>query len=271
VAEAPFLFSPYGHGWHVDRRRFEQLLSARAVEAGVQRRTGTRVVDATRNGAWKLQCADGSSVEAPFVLDATGRASWFAHRAAARRIVDDVLVAIAAFLQTSSTPDPDSWTLVEAVADGWWYTAVLPDARLAAMFVTDPAVIAPRHASSMDGWTELLAHAPRTRERIAGHGYRLTAPPKLVDAGSARLDTAAGEGWLAIGDAALTLDPLSSHGITSALATGIEAAAAIGSGDSARYQAILHTTWNAYTAMRRDLYATERRWANSPFWQRRAS
>jgi flavin-dependent dehydrogenase len=268
VAEMPFIFSPYGHGWHLDRRRFEHRLIARATEAGVQRRTNTRVVSAERNGVWRLQCDDGSTVEAPYVLDATGRAGWFAHRAGARRVVDDVLVAAVAFLSTDGTPLRDSFTLVEAVEQGWWYTAVLPNARLAAMFVTDPAVVAPRYATSLDGWKALLDSAPRTRERIAG--YVLTEPPRIVDAGSARLDTATGDGWLALGDAAMALDPLSSHGIASALATGIEAAAAITSGSNSRYVEVLDIMWNAYASMRRQMYAVEQRWPSSPFWRRRA-
>ena len=267
IAEMPFLFSPYGHGWHLDRRLFEHRLIGRATEAGVQRRTRTRVVSAERNGAWRLQCDDGSTVEAPFVLDATGRAGWLAHRAGARRVVDDVLVAAVAFLDAQGEPARDSFTLVEAVEKGWWYTAALPNARLAAMFVTDPAVVAPRHATSLDGWRALLAAAPRTRERVAG--YALVELPRIVDAGSARLDAVAGEGWLAIGDAAMALDPLSSHGMASALATGIEAAAAIVSGSNARYVEVIDIMWNAYVSMRRPMYAAEQRWPSSPFWRRR--
>src|SRR5215213_9445087 len=37
IDEQPFVFSPYGHGWHVDRRKFEALLIARALEAGAER------------------------------------------------------------------------------------------------------------------------------------------------------------------------------------------------------------------------------------------
>ncbi|MEA2489918.1 MAG: hypothetical protein QOH21_1710 [Acidobacteriota bacterium] len=269
IAEEAFIFSPYGHGWHLERRRFERLLSSRAIEAGVQRRTNARVVDAERNGVWHLRCADGSTLSAPYVVDATGRAGWLAHRAGARRIVDDVLVAAVAFLETSGDPERDSWTLVEAIEEGWWYTAVLPGRRLAAMFVTDPAVVPARYAATSEAWHALLEHAPHTRERIAAHGYALVEPPKIVDAGSARLDTVAGEGWLAIGDAAMALDPLSSHGIASALATGIEAAEAIVSGSDARYRTIIDTMWNAYASMRREMYAAEQRWPHSPFWRRR--
>ncbi|HEY0143985.1 MAG TPA: tryptophan 7-halogenase [Thermoanaerobaculia bacterium] len=273
IDEMPFLFSPYGKGWHLDRRRFEQLLVRRAVEAGAERKTHARVVDVSRNGdvppggnnaVWRLRCANGETIEAPFVIDATGRASWFAHRAGAQRIVDDVLIAVVAFLETDGAPDRDSWTLVEAVEQGWWYSAVLPDGRLAVMFITDPAVVAPREAAAMP-----FATAPHTRARIETYAYAVTAPPQLVHAGSSRLNRAMGEGWCAAGDAAMALDPLSSHGITSALATGVEAAQAVVSGSFERYETVVDTMWRAYAAMRRNIYASERRWASSPFWTRR--
>ena len=264
IDEMPFLFSPYGKGWHLDRRRFEQLLVRHAVDAGARRRTHARVVDVSRNGVWRLRCANGESVEAPFVIDATGRAGWLAHRAGAQRIVDDVLIAVVAFLETRGAPDRDSWTLVEAVENGWWYSAVLPDGRLAVMFITDPAVVAPREAAALP-----FATAPHTRARIESYAYAVTAPPQIVHAGSSRLDRAAGEGWCAAGDAAMSLDPLSSHGITSALATGVEAANAIVAGSFERYEMVVATMWSAYAAMRRNIYAAERRWASSPFWTRR--
>jgi 2-polyprenyl-6-methoxyphenol hydroxylase-like FAD-dependent oxidoreductase len=75
VEELPFVFSPYGHGWHLDRRRFERLLISRC---GAERRTGTRVVEV--DGRWRFRCNDGSTVESQFAVDATGRAAWLARR-----------------------------------------------------------------------------------------------------------------------------------------------------------------------------------------------
>jgi len=137
------------------------------------------------------------------------------------------------------------------------------------MFVTDPAVVDVRAARTPRGWESLLNAAPRTRERMTRHGYALRTSPRCVDAGSARLDAVAGDGWLAVGDAALALDPLSSHGIGSALAGGIDAAAAIVSGSTAGYTRKLDTLWNAYAPARRATYALEGRWRESAFWRRR--
>jgi flavin-dependent dehydrogenase len=256
VDELPFVFSPYGHGWHLDRRRFEQRLSERACEAGALRVTGTSVRAIERiGGGWRLDC--GEPVEAPFVIDATGRASRVARMLGARRVIHDPLVALVAFLESDDV-DRDSHTFIEATEDGWWYTAALPRNRLAAMFITEPPAPA-------------FAPAGETLARIERHGYRLTAPPRVVDAGSARLDTLGGDGWLAIGDAAMSLDPLSSHGIAAALHGGLLAAEAILGGDARRYFHAMEAMWSGYVSMRQAYYAAERRWPGSAFWARRRS
>jgi len=93
--------------------------------------------------------------------------------------------------------------------------------------------------------------SPLTQSRIDEGGYAMTAQPRRVDAGSARLDRACGDGWLAIGDAAMSFDPISSHGLLTALSTGLAA----GETSLADYQAFTDTTWRAYARMRHACYA----------------
>ncbi|HEX3578341.1 MAG TPA: tryptophan 7-halogenase [Thermoanaerobaculia bacterium] len=247
--DMPSIFSPYGNGWHLDRRRFERVLAARAVAAGATRRCGTRVASVARNGrTWNLQLNDGTAVDCAFLIDATGRASWLSRRLGARRVHDDRLIAMVGFFDGGQC---DATTLVEAAADGWWYSAPLPDSRLAVMLVSDM----PRP------W----APAPLTRTRIDEGDYRIVTPPRRVDAGSARLDRGCGDGWLAIGDAAMSFDPISSHGLLTALSTGLAA----GETSIEDYESFLDTTWRAYARMRNACYASENRWADAPFWRRR--
>jgi flavin-dependent dehydrogenase len=109
------------------------------------------------------------------------------------------------------------------------------------------------------------APPPRTRTRIDEGGYVMHARPRRVDAGGARLDHAGGDGWLAIGDAAMSFDPISSHGLLTALSTGLAA----GETSLEEYQAFVDTTWRAYARMRDACYASEERWADALFWRRR--
>jgi flavin-dependent dehydrogenase len=103
-----------------------------------------------------------------------------------------------------------------------------------------------------------------------------TWPLVACDAPSARLDRARGPGWLAVGDAASSFDPISAQGIHKALADALLAADAIavwlGRGDARaldRYAAGVASRFDDYLQNRAYLYSLERRWVDAPFWARR--
>ncbi len=301
--ESPFLANPYGAGWHVDRRRFEARLAAAARDAGAEWRWGCRVerVEPTARRAagaprWRLTVAAvedreaeadrepeaerracrREALEADFVADATGRLSRLARSLGARRVRYDRLVGIAALL-ASPTPAADTYTQVEATPDGWWYSALLADGRLAVALMGDGDLLArPLLGARPDSaaWWALLRRTAATRERVEAHGYR-PAPLHALPAESSRLDAIAGPAWLALGDAAAAYDPLSSHGVASAMGSGFYAGHAIADllagRDDARlaYLDLLQTAYGTYLDLLREQYAGERRWPDAAFWRRR--
>ena len=280
LAEHSFLHDPYGPGWHLDRPAFNAALLAAAEGAGAVCRRHAMVRRAERGpgGRWLLHVEDRMGqhrVAADLVVDAGGRRAGFAARQGARRLAVDRLVAVAATLQPAATPLRDSTTLVEAAENGWWYSALLADGRLAAIFFSDPDLLAATGAWRRDAWFALLGASRHTRARTAEHGYELVAAPRVVAASSSCLTPIAGDRWLAAGDAAATYDPLSSHGIASALAAGYRAAAAVADylGGDARalgaYAEGIVRGYVRYLWMWQAYYAEERRWPSAPFWRRR--
>jgi flavin-dependent dehydrogenase len=271
-----FVRDPYGHGWHLDRRRFDATLAAEAVRAGCGWMARTRVarLDRRRDG-WRLSVDGEQSAElsARFVVDASGRGSRVARGQGARRRTHDRLVALVAFLAAADeAPTDDATTLVEAVTDGWWYSARLPDGRLACAFMTDPDLLRQTDAES---WNARLERSVHTRARVEGSCHALRARPRVAAAGSAILDPPVAPGWIAAGDAAAAYDPLSGHGIAAAIASGCDAGdAALGilaSGRSAAdaYAHRVRDGFARYLDARRAYYGLERRWADSAFWRRR--
>ncbi|MDX2041431.1 MAG: FAD-dependent oxidoreductase [Acidobacteriota bacterium] len=215
------------------------------------------------------------ALSADFVVDASGRNSWFARRQGARRINHDNLVGVAALLIAGGeVADRDSLTMVEAVADGWWYAALLPDEKLVAVFLSDADLEVTRQAATVQGWRSLLAETEHLRKRVERHGYQIELAPHLISANSSRLDVVAGNSWLAVGDAAAAFDPLSSQGIVTALEFGILTAEAILAGEREAlktYSERLEQKFAAYLANRNFYYSQERRWPASTFWRRRHS
>lgn len=274
AAEDDFLFRARGHaGWHVDRAAFDAMLSSQAEARGVAVSRGCRVVSVARGDAgWALGTADGGTVAARFVVDATGPGAAVARRCGARHVVEDRLTGFARFFREAR--GTDGRTLVEAFAGGWWYTAGLPGGRRIAVCMTDGDLARGLGAGEPSRWAALLEEAPEVRALLAD------AEPEggivVRAARSRRLEPAAGDGWVAVGDAASSFDPLSSQGMLKAMRGGIFASYAAGDllarGDAAgmeRYRRFVAGEFAAYLKTRADYYRLEQRWPDAPFWARR--
>jgi flavin-dependent dehydrogenase len=80
---------------------------------------------------------------------------------------------------------------------------------------------------------------------------------------------------LAVGDAAIAFDPLSSHGITNAIYTAHRAVKAIAlhlfdpdEKHFREYAESLSAIFATYLGTRHELYQRERRWPGAAFWTR---
>lgn len=277
--ENEFLLHRNGRGWHLDRQRFDAFLARQAEEHGTLVWTGARALRGTyrEHGIWHLRVSrEHRPIELAvrFVVDATGRAAAFARQHGASRLQLDRLASVCAL--TSLTPQVaiDTCTLVEACAGGWWYSARLPDDQMIVALMTDADLAPP---STLRSFADLAARAgeeaPHTARRLLGAVPRSWLLRRA--ASSHRLDRFGGPGWMAVGDAALGFDPLSSGGITFALRSALFASRAVGdalAGDSAglaAYEGFLEAELEGYLAARDDYYAQEGRFAAAPFWQRR--
>jgi 2-polyprenyl-6-methoxyphenol hydroxylase-like FAD-dependent oxidoreductase len=188
LEEHDFLRDPHGPGWHLDRPAFNAALLGAAAAGRRRFRLGTRVRSVQRDGSgWRISLAGPAGAEtllAELVVDAAGRPARIARLLGAERVAFDRLVGAVATLEPRAAPLRDSFTLVEARPEGWWYSALLPDGRLAAAFFTDPDLLAARAAWTAAGWTALLAESGGTRERVAAGGYVLASLPTIAPAGN---------------------------------------------------------------------------------------
>jgi flavin-dependent dehydrogenase len=272
--ERSAITDPYGHGWHLDRVGFDALLRARARAAGARVVAGSVSVETTGQGVRRVRVG-GKEVACRLVVDATGRRAAIARAlGGARRERADRLVAVHAALR-SGHDDLDARTRVEATREGWWYSARAGTGRRVVAYLTD-ADLLDRGLRAPD---RFVAACSSTRHVVPeGVRIELAARPATTAAHGARLVPPRGAGWVAVGDAALAFDPLSSQGIHNALATGLMGAAAVcaslrGEGDDGlkRFEDQLASVWAAYESHRAAAYALEDRWPGEPFWTRRRS
>ena len=273
-----FITSVFGRGFHLDRCRFDAMLIEKAESRGAIVWMGTRLASIDRTGAgFQLDLRDVAGepdqVEASFVIDATGRRARIANRFGARRILFDHLVGAFVFFDVDDGSFRDTRTLVEAVEEGWCYSARLPGSGAVAALMTDGDIAGRLRLREPEAWCAALAAAPHTRKRLAS--ARARGAPEIHPAGSGALDRAVGEGWIAVGDAALSLDPLSGQGIIKALHHGVLAAYAASDhlagkpGVLERYGARVEAEIDGYLEARETHYRREQRFPGSSFWRRR--
>ncbi len=279
LAETDFLRDPDGHGWHIDRVRFDLWLRQIAVERGAWLMAPAQL----RSIAWEGDCwrariqATGGPVElaARVAIDAGGRTAPVARALGAHRQREDRLVCSWLCGKARPTHRGAGFTYIEAAEDGWWYAAPTPGGRRVLAFHTDFDLPAARLVADPRNLLQRAKDSSELAAILAESGF-VPEQSGFSAAHSARLEPMAGRAWFAAGDAACSFDPLSSQGLLNALYTGLAAAEAAdrhlsGAGDAVRDY--LHVLNQVYVAYRKHLeywYAAESRWSDKPFWRRRS-
>lgn len=274
------LYSPWGPGWHLDRRLFDQMLATEAARHGVDVYLSTELEGWERleSGGFRLLLQrpepDGPmALNARFVVDATGRSAVFATAQGARRVTVDRTFALYGFFQLQPGRTFDTHTLVEACEEGWWYSALLPQGRVVAGLLGDGESLRGMKPGNPEPWLALLERAPATRRKL--EACHFTGEALALPANLSRLEHMHGEGWLAAGDAACTLDPLSSQGISHALRCALLAAETLrlhfqgAPGALGTYEDTLQRQFQAHLQTRHRYYQLEQRWPAAPFWAHR--
>jgi flavin-dependent dehydrogenase len=260
---------PDGHSWHLDREAYENWLRRIALERGANLLTPARLQSVEFDGErWNVTISPGSKLRASFLIDASGRSASLARRLGAHARRDDRLVC--RWMIGASQPVP-ALTLVEAVEEGWWYSAGIPGGNRILAFYSDADLMAGMTDSLVERAATTIEVSKTLREcRFAPLGSETVAA-----ACTTVLEPCAGMRWLAVGDAAVSFDPLSSQGLFNALFTGLAAAEAadrdLGGDQSAtaEYRTTIATIHAAYRNHLQLHYEGETRWPGSTFWRRR--
>ncbi len=276
IDERDFIFNPHGHAWQLNRVHFEESLLHAAERAGVHLLRGTMAEQVRRaSNHWTIETAAGS-LRAAWLVDATGRRSWLARALGVKRLMFDQLVAVHMPAVSVPATDQDGRTFIQSCADGWWYSARVPGARRTVSFQTDADLLPAQEWRDAAWFREQCSAAPHLAELLARHEYRLEGTPRLTSAHSGRLEVFGGPGWLAVGDAAMSFDPLSGYGMLKAMRSGLDAAHALSAQRSSNepdetdaHFRLNESLWSQFLGMRTQYYSAEQRWAESPFWARR--
>jgi flavin-dependent dehydrogenase len=278
IKENNFIFHPATHGWHLDRLKFNLMLLNAAKRAGVcHLNSKIESVDKRSDKRFDINLENRRMIEdfvrADFVVDATGRKSWFSYKIGILKNTFDNLCGYVCFFSPSIDGDLDSTTLTESVYDGWWYSALLPKKIRVVSFFNDTNLTNARLMKTFSEWEKMMESTYYVRVSIDEFDYSHISGPYIMMSNSSRLETVVGEDWLAVGDAAATYDPLSSRGIETAINDAINASDIIiqylnGNRECLRfYNKGILARFDNYLKERSRYYRLEKRWANSAFWK----
>ncbi|MDH4078979.1 MAG: tryptophan 7-halogenase [Nitrospira sp.] len=265
--------NPEGGGFHILRHRFDAALLDHAISVGVDFVPAKLNSVSQGGGSHVLVTAAGiGMLSGRFVVDATGRAAAVSTKLGVRRKrVSEQTAAVGWFRH--SDQDADSTTRVKGVQDGWWYTARLPQGLRVIIFHGLSTEVS-RLKKLPDRFVEWANDVHLVPYNLSlDHAVR---PIKCVDASMGICECIAEATWLAVGDAALSFDPLSSQGLLFALYSGIRGGetviqclahpASIQSALS-EYRVKVRRVFESNQLTRRLFYESERRFFESAYWR----
>lgn len=284
VAAQPEDRGRFGEGQRlVWRGALDEWALGEAKQAGaiVVEGSAAAVEDTAAPGAGVVRARESAGralrIETRAVVDASGRSGALT---SARRVRPDFrTTALTAYFAGSEARG----TSVVSFADGWVWSAPLPDGRRDVTALVD----AEAAAGNAEGCFRTAAASAVRGTPAAGRflsGSQATtvraadATPHVLRGGTPA-SAGAGAITLAVGDASSALDPLTGLGVMKAMDSGLTGAVALRTALARPKDAALALAFHAdkerglaaESAERTaGFYAEERRFADRPFWRRRA-
>jgi flavin-dependent dehydrogenase len=252
--------------FEVARDRFDEILLDHAAASGAEvlQEHRAKAVELGPDGAAvRVEDAAGErTLAGRYLIDASGRDGFLAKRLELRRVDPELRqVGLHAWYEGVEPPPPERSGDIRVVAidgEGWAWLIPLGDG------VTSVGVVISkeRHAALPAGdpgrrLDALLATVPALPPLLAG--ARRVSPVRVEGDYSYATRAYSGDRWLLAGDAGSFLDPVFSTGVLLALASGVEAAAAVDRALAAADPAAARRPLAAYDREQRRRYRFFRR------------
>ena len=234
------MFNPWGAGVAVERVLLDAALRGIASEEGVAVVEDAKVEEISRESeGWRLAVRSpvhsgalpSGDDEIPLLFArhlvlATGRAAGqFFDRQLSTETSEPSRIALMTFMHAPAG-SPARALYVEAVENGWWYALPAVSGSFFIALCIERDVLKRRRMTLKAYFMQELS-ASRLLGPLFREGILDDRALTGRNAGAAASASMAGEGWLAVGDAAYAPDPLSGMGLELAIESGESAASAL--------------------------------------------
>lgn len=266
-----FSHSPFQYGLKLDKRSLEHELEELISENVFEFEKITSVNAEERRATVRLQCDRGHmELQGRCLVDATGRSRTILRELGIVSTQHEQLIAYSCHLPRVKRQEAKHGVFVESFEHGWGIVSSLSEQMQVMSLFTRHSIGVDKELKDYSRWPAILDGTRHLKEFLPkGNGATVVGS----DASSSRATQFFGKNWLAVGDAALAFDPLSSHGITNALYTARQAIEVIkrrlSDGDERHFREYgesLSGIFRQYLQSRNDLYRREQRWPESLFW-----
>lgn len=278
------IFTTEASSYQLDREQFDLTLIEEVAQRGgvIFPRTKCTQFNQSENKDWEVKMKHPDqgtfTVQAKFLVDATGRQANVCRQINVSSKKYDQLVGVGTFLKFKDTPRLQQQQITETCELGWWYAATLPNNTFNVTLFSDADIISKHQLNKSTNWQQQFLKTQHIKKELQGlEAYSERAHPWVRNAFTQVSDSTAATNFLAIGDAAASFDPVSSMGIGFAMSSALQAAniiIAILSGEEedliAIYQQDITKNFEKYLQLRTHFYQKETRWAEADFWSRRS-
>lgn len=237
-ADTPFL--PSSFAFHVERSVFDQILLDHAQRSGVEVQMNAMVLNPIKEGDRitgvtyrDTDTGETRSVNARFVIDASGSASVIGRHVTERRY-DDQLRQVALYGYFKNIRGAQdfrrSHIIIESCPKGWFWFIPMNSERVGEVslgLVTGREFEDEiRQKGGEAFYDEARSEAPYIKELLGSQAVRIDKMHSVRD-WAYTCDVTAGPGFYLAGDAAAFLDPLLSTGVSLAMLAGYSASVCI--------------------------------------------
>lgn len=272
VADNNFYFHrPYQYGLKIDKQAIKSSLLAMQAHRLVP---FTQNISITKGEVITVEWAEHDrqkQCNCHMIVDATGRNRSILAKLGIPSVDADSLNAFSCHLPYIKHQVLRHSVYIESFEEGWGIVSTLNEQNNVMTLFCNKKSGAQQQLKNYQNWPLMLKDTKYLKDFIEPAA---NCPVKGYNANSSKAQRLTGSAWLAVGDAAISFDPLSSHGITNAIYTANEAADAIeqlikendGTALTA-YEQHLTSIFEQYLKARSQIYLSEQRWPQSMFWK----
>jgi 2-polyprenyl-6-methoxyphenol hydroxylase-like FAD-dependent oxidoreductase len=262
-----FNSNPYKYGLKIDKQAVQNTLKE-LVDTHIISYDTLDTIDTTPEKTTVIvhHQKEKQHIQGKIIVDATGRNRAVLSALQIPIQQYDDLLSFSCHLPRVTHKHLVHDVLTESFAGGWGIISGLRENVQVMTLYTNKHTGLHKQLTDYAHWKPILSDTKYLRKFLAKE-----VPDTILGgkASSSAPQYTAGRNWLAIGDAAMAFDPLSSHGITNALYTAKRAAQALTQPlyTLENYHQDIHDIFTSYLDTKDILYQQEQRWPEQVFWQ----